>query len=213
MAKITEKKYFLVLILLSASILVSWKFYFKTYTQKDIVNIHAFPKEIADWKSQELPITEKEYAVLETRNAFAREYVSPKGQKIILYIVYSESNRKVAHPPEICYTGGGSTLVNKGFANISVPGRSKPLTFNKLIMEQNSLSHIVYYLFKVNDSFTGNYWKQQALVALNNVSGNRSNSAMIRVSVSQNKGSTEQAEKDIEEFIQMIYPRIISTLQ
>ena len=38
-----------------------------------------FPKEIDGWTSEELTITDDEYAILETRNAFIREYTNAAG--------------------------------------------------------------------------------------------------------------------------------------
>jgi EpsI family protein len=213
MTKLNDKKYLSVIILLGISLLVSWKFYFKNYETEDIVNVHVFPKEINGWTSEEIIITDQEYEVLETRNAFARSYTSPKGQQVILYIIYSDTNRRVAHPPEICYSGGGSTLVDKARVSIEVEGRKSPLVFNKLVMEQKAVDHMIYYLFKAGSSFTPSYWGQQFLSGVYNIFGNRSNSAMVRVSVAGERGHREQSEKDIQEFIRIIYPHLAATLK
>ena len=68
-----DKNFIVIVILLGASCLIAWNLYFRVYQHIDKVNIHLFPKTIGEWNSQELPITEEEYAILETKNAFARK--------------------------------------------------------------------------------------------------------------------------------------------
>src|SRR3990167_4372450 len=60
-----------------------------------------FPKEIGEWKGTDLPIEENVYQILETRNLFIRDYKNAKGDSVYLYIVYSEGNPKINHPPAI----------------------------------------------------------------------------------------------------------------
>ena len=199
-----DKKFIFIIILLILASIFSWRFNFKQYVQEDTVSIHSFPKEINGWKSQELEITDDEYAILETRNAFVRKYSSASGQEITLFIIYSQSNRKVSHPPEICYTGGGNTVVSKEIRDIRNTDGKMLIKANKLYLESSSVNQISFYWFKVGSKFTSNYWKQQFLIALNNILGKQVSSALIRVSSVIDEGDAVKSEKDVIDFSRLI---------
>ena len=212
--KTSDKSYILILLLFILSGVISWALYFKVYRQKDTIDIHQFPKTIGDWTSQDLLITDQEYAILETRNAFARRYFTPDGKEVYLLIVYSQNNRKVSHPPEICYTGSGVTILGSYRDSFSVnTNNSQPLVVNvnKLLLEQRDFKQISFYWFKVGNSFTTNYWKQQGLVALKTFLGKSASSALIRVS-STVKDSEQKALSDLKEFSQQIMPFLFTYL-
>jgi len=108
--RLKDLSYWLILVIFLAVGTVSWGVYFKNYRQSDSLNIHHFPKVIGEWSSEELPISDDEKALLETDNVFVRRYTNAMKEEVYLFIVYSQNNRKVSHPPEICYTGGGATI-------------------------------------------------------------------------------------------------------
>lgn len=198
-------KFFILLGLMAFSCLISWNLYFKEYVQKDTVSIHKFPKTIGEWTAEEVPISDEEYAILETRNAFNRRYTTPSGKAVYLFIVYSQNNRKVSHPPEICYTGGGvSVLSNKV---LTLPADIN-LQVNELQLEKNQYQQVAYYWFKVGNSFIVNYWKQQLMIAFKTLISQPASSAMIRVSSTMNRESPQEAASVQEEFIRQILPLV-----
>jgi len=206
--KINRIGFVLLLCLFVFSAAVSWKMYFKEYLQKDTVDINNFPREIAGWKSEDIPLTEVEYAILETRNVFTRRYKGPEGQEIYLMMVYSQRNRKVSHPPEICYTGSGASIVGDKPAFLDIPARKKPIKTNKLTVEYGPITQLSYYWFKVGDVYTSNYWKQQFLIALKSLLNTSSSSAMIRIAATVGDGGQKQAEDNVRRFAQIVVPLI-----
>jgi EpsI family protein len=193
---------------------ISWNLYFKVYRQEDTVSIHDFPKDIAGWTSTELPITDREKAVLETDNVFARRYTNERGEEVTLFIVYSQNNRKVSHPPEVCYTGSGSTIlsnVHDSFTAITASGNID-IDVNHVTVEKGSERQIFLYWFKVGDSFTTNYWKQQGLIALKSFLGQPSSSALIRISASIENGQEPNAKQRLKDFGGIILPYIYKHL-
>ena len=79
-----DRNFVLILVIFVIAATVSWNLYFSEYIQRDTVSIHSFPKTIDSWTSRELPISEDEYEILETKNAFVREYSTPEGEKVYL---------------------------------------------------------------------------------------------------------------------------------
>lgn len=203
-----NKSFVFIVAFLIFACVFSWGLYYRTYAAKDTVNIKNFPLSFGDWQGEELPISEEDIAILETRNVFVRRYTNPSGVKIVLFVVYSQNNRKVSHPPEICYTGGGMTVVDSARDHVDV-GNGRLVEANRLVVDgKGSLQEVLLYWFKVGNSFTANYWKQQGLIAIKSFLGQPSSSALVRISTridgeGQSKGLTE-----LKEFARQIFPLI-----
>ncbi len=199
--------YFVVVIsLLAITGAVSWRLYFKDYRQQDTVDINRFPARIGEWTATEMPLTDDVYDILETRNVVARKYINADGRAVYLLLVYSQYNRKVSHPPEICYTGSGISIVESGSVTIPLKDDRNPLAVNRLLLELRGSQQYAYYWFKVGDSYTPNYWEQQFLIATHMLKGRSHSSALIRVSADIVSGNKETALANIQEFINLIHP-------
>ena len=207
-----DKKISLIIFLLLVSGAISWNQYFKKYRQKDTVNISAFPKKIDSWTSEDLPISEADYEILETRNVFVRKYTNSKGQEAYLFLVYSQNNRKVSHPPEVCYTGGGVTISEHSLDTITVTSQNLLVEVNKLLLAKGNTKQVAIYWFKVGDSFTASYWKQQVLIALKTLARRPSSSALIRVSVTVADNNEAKAIAESKDFARRIIPEIFKYL-
>ncbi len=202
-----SQQLWIVIVLLAGIGLAAWGSYFRTYFAKDTVSIHIFPKKIGDWVSEDLPITDEEYAILETRNAFIRKYTNTKtGDVVYLYIVYAQNNRKVSHPPEICYTGGGADVLADRKEKIPLPNGTT-IVANNLKLAFRDAEQLSFYWFKAGkDTYTPNYWHQQILLAKNTLLQKSSSSALIRVSSDIINGNEDAAKKRIKTFIRLIAP-------
>ncbi len=209
-----DRNYTFIILFFIVSSAISWNLYFRVYRQQDTVSIHDFPKDIAGWTSTELPITDREKAVLETDNVFARRYTNERGEEVTLFIVYSQNNRKVSHPPEVCYTGSGATILSNVHDSFSAGTASGNINIeaNYVTIEKGSDRQIFFYWFKVGDSFTTNYWKQQGLIALKSFLGQPSSSALIRISASIENGQEPNAKQRLKDFGGIILPCIYKHL-
>lgn len=196
--------YYIIVALLFVSGVHSWRLFFKEYKQQDTVSIHQFPTKIESWTSSDLPLTEDVYAILETRNVFTRRYRSSDGQEAFLMLVYSQNNRKVSHPPEICYAGSGVSILSNEPTFIPFAGKS--IKVNRLFVEQGNTQQVMYYWFKVGNTFTASYWKQQALIVWNTLLGQSASSALIRLSVNIDESGSPKAIETINTFAQTLAP-------
>ena len=207
-----QLKFFSLFILFIFACFVSWSYYFRSNWQKEKINIHLFPKVIGEWTSEDLPITDVEYEILETRNAFARKYTSVAKEAVYLYIVYSERNRRVSHPPEICYVGSGVSVIKSDRDAVVDLGHNLTINVNKLFLERDDNQQIAYYWFKVGKSFTTSYWKQQLLIVIKSLLNEPASSALIRISVPVNNGNIVRADQTIKNFSRVIIPFFFSYL-
>jgi EpsI family protein len=210
-SKKIEVSYILLVVVLLGTGMFSWRVFFKEYHQHDTVNINQFPNKIDGWTSTDLPISEDSYAILETRNVFTRAYKHPQGKEAYLMLVYSQNNRKVSHPPEICYTGSGVSILSNESVQIPL-SPAKLIEVNRLFVEQGGDQQIMYYWFKVGDTYTANYWKQQILIVLKTLLGKPASSALIRISVPVDIGGQPKAIETANEFVQVIAPHLLEYL-
>ena len=208
-------KFISILFLISG--ILSWHLYFKEYRQADTVEISKFPKTFKGWNSQELPLTEEEYAILETRNVVSRKYTDSNNNGIYLLLVYSQHNRKVSHPPEVCYMGSGVSIVENAYDMISVGSRKfdSPkfnIHANCLLLEAKGAKEFTFYWFKVGNTFTSNYWKQQMLIAVKTILGQSHSSALIRISANVENNNEAQTITQIKNFTRLITPDLLKYL-
>ena len=208
---IKNRNYIFIVVLLLATTVISWNLYFKKYLQRDTIDIAVFPKTIGSWQSEDLPISEVDYAVLETRNVFVRKYKNLSGELAYLFIVYSQYNRKVSHPPEICYAGGGVSVLVHEPESVSVPPINSVVLVNKLTLSKGDAQQVAFYWFKVGNTFTPSYWKQQMLIAKKTLLGEPAGSALIRVSVDVNNNE-KRATEEAKQFAALVIPEIMKVL-
>lgn len=178
----------LIIILLVACV-ISLGLFRRDMSARDKLDVHTFPMTVDEWKGRELPITEKEYDILETRNLISREYINPAGDKLYLLIIYSETNRSVFHPPEVCMMGGGLTITGRQEEKVGL--ESRIFTTNKLCAQKGQFKEIILNSYKAGRLYTSNFYLQQAYLALHQVFGRNVPGATLRVSMSV--GSDESA--------------------
>jgi EpsI family protein len=181
--------YTAIIILLSLTSIFSFNLYFQQRAFQDKLDIRIFPYRIDNWQGKDLPVTEKEYNILETHNLILREYVHPSGQRLILFVIYSETNRAVFHPPEVCLIGSGIKIVDRKSEEIN--HAKDTFLINKLFIEKDNYKQIVLYCYKVNNLYTDNYYLQQVYFAFNQLLGRHVCGATIRVSMLQGKDRNE----------------------
>jgi EpsI family protein len=188
-----DKRTAIVVGLLAVVMCVSVPLFLIVPDVKDETQVSAFPMEFNGWKGQDLPVDENAYAILETKNLILREY-NKGDDKVYLYIVYSQDNRKVSHPPEVCFEGSGITVVEKEKKPL-VLADGRTIYANELRVEKAGVVNVVYYWYKAGSFYTDNYLRQQARIALGRLTFKRTSNAMIRVSA---EATLEQPQKAIQ---------------
>lgn len=200
----STKKFIIVVILLSLTAIITYGSYSqKSYSGK--LYTREIPLVIGNWYGKELGMDERTYEVLETKDAIMREYAN-SNEAILLAIVFSQDNRKVSHPPEVCFAGGGWERLNKGVETLIINGRE--IKMNKLILQKDSLKQIVLYLYKSGDRLTENYYAQQFNIMLNGMLRKDTSSALIRVSTNVSNGDLSEKIALTKDFVREIIPII-----
>jgi EpsI family protein len=197
-----NKNFIIVIIILVVVAGVTMSAYLPSRFETGItVKMADFPKTVGEWTSKDIPLSKRDFEILETTNLIMREYNNPKGETVYLYIIYSENNRRVMHPPEICYTGGGSTIIEKSVVQIT-----NNIKANRFTIEDKDLRQLVVYWFKTANLNTYSYIKQQLKMVTDRMLGKKISGAMIRMSTNFKENGQEAALGLIKSFANQIEP-------
>lgn len=197
----------LVLVLLSATALLSAKSLYIGRVARTELRARNLPVEIGNWGGREVRVPDYVYEILETRDVVERSYEdSPRGTPINMAVVYSPDNRRVAHPPEVCYKGAGWEVNDKKIVQIEgLP----PMV--RLVIGHDRQKDLVFYCYKSGPDFIANYWKQQMNIVRNYVAGRPTASALVRFSIGVGQDEAA-AETRLVGFMRLMMPEIEKTL-
>ncbi|MFH1868332.1 MAG: exosortase C-terminal domain/associated protein EpsI [Candidatus Omnitrophota bacterium] len=180
MTKVTKSiGYIAVIALLAVTSIISFNMFLRQRAEKDSLDIRKFPYAVGEWKGEELEVDERSYEILETRNLISRKYVNPSGESLYLFIIYSETNRAVFHPPEVCMIGSGVAIVDKQIADIE--SDKYKLSANKIYTQREDFKGMALYCYKAGNLYTDNFYLQQISFAFNQLLGSHKGGATIRV--------------------------------
>lgn len=196
-----NKTFSAVVLILVISGIIGFSFYFSAPVDSKDAPIKNFPLKIGDWKAEDIPLDERVYDLLETKNLILRDYQDPQGRKINFYVIYSRDNRKVSHPPEICLQGDGGTVVEKSPLKIS-----PAINANKLVMEKKTTRELAVYWYKAGSHYTANYVDQQIRMSWDRLLGKKTSLALIRVIAVVENNNDQEAMSRIREFCALIEP-------
>jgi EpsI family protein len=197
-----NKSFFIAVLILVICAIVGFNSYLPArFASPGKIKVSDFPMTIGEWSATEIPLSDRDYEILETKNLFVREYKNRKGESVYLYLIYSEDNRKASHPPEVCYLGSGITITDKSSIRIS-----DSLIVNRLILEKSKVRQLVIYWFKAGSLYTDKYLKQQIKIVLNRIFGKPTSSALIRISTDIKNNDPDAALALVKSFFTKIAP-------
>ena len=157
-------------------------FSFSIDTNRGGAIFETIPVEIGNWHGKEMPVDERTYEILETRNVLSRTYENREGGRIHLLVVASYKDRRVAHPPEVCYLSSNYTLLNSREGELLWKGGRIPLK-EFIAQDKKNPAHQekVLYVYKVGRRFTTNYFAQQLQFTWDRLTRNESQILLIRL--------------------------------
>ena len=159
------------------------------------------PYQIGNWTGKDETVDERTYEILETKNVLARMYENDQKDHVELLLVGSNKDRRVAHPPEVCYTSSHYEVVDSGEGSFDISGTPIPVK-RFIAKDQRNLAHRehVIYVYKVGKRFTINYYAQQLKFAWDRLTRQESGVLLIRLSAS--------SDKSFKEFLTQILPHL-----
>jgi len=195
-------KYILSNVLLVFSIAITVLYLYKDLPVENISHTKDFPKNIGEWSVvHDFPVDTRTIQLLETNDIMMRYYRKGNSVPILLSIVASaQSNRKIAHPPEICYTGIGWEVMHREKIKY---GDGKEGIF--MIIFTGKSREAVLYWYKFENVYTAEYYTHQAEALFNFFRKHKGGVALIRMSTTI-LDNPEDSLKHMIEFSKEIYP-------
>ena len=140
------------------------------------------PLKVGHWQGKDVEIDERTYQILETRNVLSRLYSSSQGETVHLLVVASQKDRRVAHPPEVCYVSSNYTVLNEREETLQV-GQAKIPVKEFIAQDKKNPAHSekVIYVYKIGERFTTNYFSQQLQFAWDRLTRRESQVLLIRL--------------------------------
>ncbi len=161
------------------------------------------PYTIGEWTGKDMALDKRTVEILETKNILSRTYTGPNNETVHLLLVGSNKDRRVAHPPEVCYTSSNFDILSSKKAEFNVLGQKIPVK-QFLAEDQNNPKHKehVLYFYQVGKRFTDNYYAQQLQFTLDTLSKQETQVLLIRLS-----GSSENS---FQQLLEQILPHFSS---
>lgn len=184
---------------------ISFRFYQMQRLEKDSRDIRHLPMSFGEWSAKELTLTEREYEILETRNLVSREYRNPKGEQMNLFVIYSETNRRVCHPPIACLIGSGATVTHNSKRPFSLSNQDLPV--NYLTTRDGDKRYVVVYWYMLGREFTEDYFTQQIRWVLRQAGGKGVGGALVRI-ITPLSGTEEETVERVRRFVETLLPHL-----
>ena len=201
-----KRHWILSALLLTVVGLVAFRYYQMQGVERDLRDIRHLPAQVGEWTAADLPVSEHEYDILETRNLVLRDYKNQKGDVINLFLIYSETNRRVCHPPVVCLIGSGIEVEEAHKETLTIGGRTLPV--NRLIARGGKSDRLVLYFYMVGQDFTEDYVTQQLRWVVKQATGKGVGGAMVRVMVPITEGE-EAALAEAKGFLEKLLPLLM----
>lgn len=170
----------------------------------DTVMASAIPRRIAEYAGEDRSLRARTLELLETEDVVNRIYAAGEGSTPIgLCIVNSPDNRKIAHPPEVCYTGWGYEVVDRTETSIRAPGGALIAAF--LTVRKGGASDSVLYWYRSGTAEGASYYAEQWRAILGALTGRPAATSLVRLSTSEWDGRPKARER-LTRFAELLLP-------
>jgi EpsI family protein len=169
------------------------------------------PQTLGAWTMQQEGVVEPEVQeVLKADDLVTRWYVSPStGSGLNLFIASfrSQRNGKAPHSPKNCLPGNGWLPLMQGEIPVDV-GLAEPIPVNRYIVAHGESRSVVMYWYQSRDRAVASEYRAKFWVIADAIRYNRTDTALVKVTVPVMDRDSDKAERVGIEFIKTFYATI-----
>ena len=210
-----ETKHFIVVIILLSLSFVGVRF-FSGIKELESAGLtpERFPAEFSGWIGKDVPVTDAERNFLPEDTLFVKKvYTHADVGEVFLVVVFSGSDRRSIHRPEVCYPSQGWSIQNKSTESVVIEHPLKQLDTTRLdvnyVREKYNYSDVVLYWFMGNKRVTASHFKRVMLIGFDRcVLGRDYRWAFVRASSVVTSAGKEASLGVLKRFSSDLFPYI-----
>lgn len=165
--------------------------------------------------TKEWQIEPEVLAVLKADDTLSRHYVQggdPAG--VGLYIAFFRSQRAgvAPHSPKNCLPGNGWVAEKSQVVRIPVAGAAQPVEANYYLIQRGDSKSVVIYWYQSHGRTVADEYKAKFYVMADAIRLNRTDTALVRVTVPVGPGGVEGATQTAMDFVKTMHGPISEVL-
>jgi EpsI family protein len=166
----------------------------------------AVPHRIGPFEGEDVALRARTIELLETTDVVNRIYAPSDGSPYVsVCVVHSPDNRKIAHPPEVCYAGWGYEVVERSRTSLEGPDGLFDAAF--LTVTKGTSRDSILYWYQTGSALGANYYREQLRAALAMVSGRPLGTSLVRLSTPETDGR-DAARERLRSFATLLVPHL-----
>jgi len=170
--------------------------------------LDTFPVDIGGWHMNQQGVMEQEVKdVLRADDYVIREYAEPPGKFASLFVAFFNSQRagQTPHSPKNCLPGAGWVWTVSDTIPVTVSGRPTPIDINRYVVSKGEEKAVVLYWYQSRDRVVAKEYSAAAYVAWDALRYNRSDTALVKVTVAVANNQEDAATQAGIEFVQAFF--------
>lgn len=172
-----------------------------------------FPDLLSGWSSTSHYFSDEIEQKLGVSDYFSKTFRNRQNQPVELYVGYYESQKHggMIHSPKNCLPGNGWYISNRDSAILDIPSFA-PFSVNKFIVENGTYKQVVLYWYQQSGGrVVTNEYLGRVFLVLDALTKNRTDAALIRVSIPILDSAQESYELGVQ-FLKSAYPELMEFL-
>lgn len=168
----------------------------------------SFPGVVSQWRMVgESQLSDRVQAILKASDVLMRQYVSPQGEKVQLYIGYHDGGQGSGeiHSPKHCLPGSGWHEVSSSRTQLAAAGEKINLV--RAVYQKGDSRELFLYWYQVRDKSLSEEVSLKVAEIANSALYGRRDASFIRISIPF-QGDEEKAAAVGERFVSEFLPAI-----
>lgn len=168
--------------------------------------LQLFPQSLGPWFGTDFSLDPRVEEALKADAWILRSYQAERGSAVWLFISYYQSQRlgESVHSPRSCLPGAGWEPVSSSRPAVELaPGHVAVL--NRYVVQKGTDRQLVYYWYQAHGRTIASEYRAKAYLVADAIRLNRTDGALVRVSVPILDGEAA-AQESAMAFIREMYP-------
>jgi EpsI family protein len=177
-----------------------------------------FPGIIGKWYgAKDYAIEPEILEVLHADDTLDRLYVDPATRRgVVLFVAFFKTQRygQSPHSPKNCLPGSGWEPV-AGMSSrpaVQAPGEEHPIIINKYVTEHGDEQSVTLYWYQSHGRVIASEFEAKFWSIADSIRYHRSDTAIVKITISVNNGDIETAANTGYEFIKAMFPALLRQL-